>query len=179
MSYIEENMMEGEKIVARATLHPFVYYKPALLAVLAIVLPIVLFIAYPDQLPVAETLIAAAVLLVVAAIWAAAIHGNRQYILTNRRLIEKVGIIRRESSEILLRKCEGVKLVQSIPGRIFNYGTVVVSTTGESFNDYHFIKDPVRFQTLVNQQIEHLSGYGSQQPQPQQGVKIEPVRGDN
>jgi len=175
MSYIEENMMEGEAIVMRAELHPIVYYKPVLLALAAIVLPVLLVLFWPESepMPITGTLIVTALLLLVAIVWAVAIHGNRQYILTNRRLIEKVGIIRRESSEILLRKCEGVKLVQSIPGRILNYGTVVVSTTGDSYNDYHFIKDPVRFQTLVNQQIEHLSGNNAQQ-QPKTPV-VEPL----
>jgi len=174
MSYIEDNMMEGEQIVARAELHPFVYYEPVLLAILAIALPFILPILMPDTIPTLYMLAGAVILLVVAAIWAVSIHGNRQYILTNRRLIEKVGIIRRVSSEILLRKCEGVKLVQSIPGRIFDYGTVIVSTTGDSYNEYKYIKDPVRFQTLVNQQIEHLNSFGGQHHSPQP-VKIEPV----
>jgi hypothetical protein len=49
-----------------------------------------------------------------------------------------------------------VQLSQSIMGRILNYGTVIVSTTGEATNDYKFIKDPIRFSTLINQQIDAL-----------------------
>lgn len=152
MGYIEQNLMEGEQIITRAQLHYIVYWKPALMILAALILFV--FQISPDVYTYQGYL--AAILLVIALISILVIHGNRKYILTNRRLIEKVGIIRRESREILLRKCEGVQLSQSIMGRIFDYGTVVVSTTGEAENEYRYIQSPVRFQTLINQQIDHL-----------------------
>ncbi|MBR6963666.1 MAG: PH domain-containing protein [Prevotella sp.] len=152
MGYIEQNLMEGEQIITRAQLHYIVYWKPALMILAALLLFV--FQISPEVYTYQGYL--AAILLVIAFISILVIHGNRKYILTNRRLIEKVGIIRRESREILLRKCEGVQLSQSIMGRIFDYGTVVVSTTGEAENEYRYIQSPVRFQTLINQQIDHL-----------------------
>ncbi|MBO4826078.1 MAG: PH domain-containing protein [Prevotella sp.] len=152
MGYIEQNLMEGEQIIMRAQLHYIVYWKPAVLILLALILFV--FQISPEVYSYQGIL--AAILLVIAFISILVIHGNRKYILTNRRLIEKVGIVRRESREILLRKCEGVQLSQSIMGRLLNYGTVVVSTTGEAENDYKYIQAPVRFQTLINQQIDHL-----------------------
>ncbi|MBR6493828.1 MAG: PH domain-containing protein, partial [Prevotella sp.] len=69
-------------------------------------------------------------------------------------LILKRGIIRRESTDLILRRCEGVSIRQSITGRIFRYGTVSVST-GEVVNEFRLIEDPVRFSTQINQQISH------------------------
>jgi len=152
MGYIEKNLMEGEHIVMRAELHYIVYWQPALL----ILLSILLFVFQISPEVYTYQGIVAAILLVVAFFMVVYIHGNRKYILTNKRLIEKIGIIRRDSRELLLRKCEGVQLSQSIMGRILNYGTVIVSTTGEASNDYKFIKDPIRFSTLINQQIDAL-----------------------
>ena len=152
MGYIEKNLMEGEHIVMRAELHYIVYWQPALL----ILLSIMLFVFQISPEVYTYQGIVAAILLVVAFFMVVYIHGNRKYILTNKRLIEKIGIIRRDSRELLLRKCEGVQLSQSIMGRILNYGTVIVSTTGEATNDYKFIKDPIRFSTLINQQIDAL-----------------------
>ena len=152
MGYIEQNLMEGEQIIMRAQLHYIVYWKPAALILLALILFV--FQISPDVYTY-QGIIAAA-LLIIAFISILFIHGNRKYILTNRRLIEKVGIIRRESREILLRKCEGVQLSQSIMGRMLNYGTVVVTTTGEAENDYKYIQAPIRFCTLINQQIDRL-----------------------
>ncbi len=152
MGYIEKNLMEGERIVMRAQLHAVVYVWPVVLAIASLV--VMGFAAFIDQ--TAYPLTVGVVMLLVAVIWAVLIHDNRKYVLTNKRLIEKVGIVRRESREILLRKCEGVQLSQSMLGRILGYGTVTVSTTGEAVNDYRYIKDPIRFSTQINQQIDRL-----------------------
>ena len=60
-------------------------------------------------------------------------------------------------SELMLRKCEGIQVEQSILRRILNYGTLLV-TTGEVTNRYKKIKDPVTFSTRINEQIDELRG---------------------
>ncbi|MBR5918361.1 MAG: PH domain-containing protein [Prevotella sp.] len=148
MGYIEKNLMEGEQIVYEARQHWIIYWKPFLLLLVAIGL-----FAIPSQyMELTIQMIASATLLVVAAIWAVNIYGGRKYILTTSRLILKRGIIRRESTDLILRRCEGVSIRQSIAGRIFRYGTVSVST-GEVVNEFRLIEDPVRFSTQINQQI--------------------------
>ena len=148
MGYIEKNLMEGEQIVYEARQHWIIYWKPFLLLLVAIGL-----FAIPSQyMELTIQMVASATLLVVAAIWAVNIYGGRKYILTTSRLILKRGIIRRESTDLILRRCEGVSIRQSITGRIFRYGTVSVST-GEVVNEFRLIEDPVRFSTQINQQI--------------------------
>lgn len=148
MGYIEKNLMEGEQIVYEARQHWIIYWRPFLLLLLAIAL-----FAIPTQgTEFTVQMVASATLLVVAAIWAVNIYGGRKYILTTSRLILKRGIIRRESTDLILRRCEGVSIRQSITGRIFRYGTVSVST-GEVVNEFRLIEDPVRFSTQINQQI--------------------------
>ncbi|MBR5634295.1 MAG: PH domain-containing protein [Prevotella sp.] len=148
MGYIEKNLMEGEQIVYEARQHWIIYWRPFLLLLLAIAL-----FAIPTQgTEFTVQMVASATLLVVAAIWAVNIYGGRKYILTTSRLILKRGIIRRESTDLILRRCEGVSIRQSITGRIFHYGTVSVST-GEVVNEFRLIEDPVRFSTQINQQI--------------------------
>ena len=75
--------------------------------------------------------------------------------LTSRRLIFKRGIIKRTSFELLLRKCEGIRIEQSIMGRMLGYGSVLV-TTGEATNRYDYIKHPLEFSTAINQQIDNV-----------------------
>lgn len=148
MGYIEKNLMEGEQIVYEARQHWIIYWRPFLLLLVAIAL-----FAIPSQyMELTIQMVASATLLVVAAIWAVNIYGGRKYILTTSRLILKRGIIRRESTDLILRRCEGVSIRQSITGRIFRYGTVSVST-GEVVNEFRLIEDPVRFSTQINQQI--------------------------
>ena len=153
MSYIEKNLMEGEQIAYEARQHWIIYWKPFLLVLLAIAL----FAIPTSDVQLLVQVIAAAVLVCIAFIWAMNIYGGRKYILTNRRLILKRGIVRRESTDLILRRCEGVSISQSIMGRILGYGRVEV-TTGEVVNSFRHIEDPVRFSTQINQQIVNAVG---------------------
>ena len=148
MSYIEKNLMEGETIVHEARQHWIIYWKPFLLMLLGIAL----FAIPTKDVELLIQVIAAAVLFVIAAIWAVNIYGGRKYILTTSRLILKRGIVRRESTDLILRRCEGVSIRQSVMGRILGYGTVAV-TTGEVVNSFLRIEDPIRFSMEINQQI--------------------------
>ena len=145
MSYIEKNLMDGEQIVYEARQHWIIYWLPALLLVVAVAQ-----FAFPLDL-LLQACIALA-LAAIAGIWALNIYGGRKYILTTKRLILKRGIVKRESLDLILRRCEGVSIKQSIIGRILDYGTVVVST-GEVANSFERILNPVKFSSQINQQI--------------------------
>ena len=140
--------MTGEKVAYQAKQHSIIYTGPIILALVS-------FCAF--LLPI-ETWMNACICLAVlfiALCWAISIYGGRQYVVTTNRLIFKRGIINRNTHELLLKKCEGVQVDQSISGRIFNYGTVVV-TTGEVTNRYKYISHPLRFSTKIHEQISKL-----------------------
>lgn len=145
--YVENNLMSGEKLVYEAKLHVIVYLPPLLVQLLALIL----FAVVPTDI--------VAVLVIVIAImctfWCVLIHGGRQFFLTSKRVIVKQGIIERKINELMLRKCEGIQVEQSILGRILNYGTLLV-TTGEATNSYKSIKKPIEFSTRINEQIDKL-----------------------
>lgn len=152
MGYIEKNLMENEKVVYSAQLHPIVYFWPIIMGIVAIA---VMAIPMGKDVEFVIKLAAGFILLVIAFIWCVSINGGKQYVVTTRRLIFKRGIIKRTSMELLLRKCEGVKIEQSVMGRLLNYGTVIV-TTGEASSSYSHIKSPLTFSTQINQQIDNL-----------------------
>ena len=148
MSYIEKNLMEGEQIIYEARQHWMIYWKPFVLLLIAIGL----FAIPTSDVTLIMQICMSVLLLVVAGIWALNLYGGRKYILTNRRLILKRGLVRRESTDLVLRRCEGVSISQSIIGRMLSYGTVTVST-GEVANEFQLIEHPVTFATQINQQI--------------------------
>ena len=153
MGYIEKNLMDGEQIVYEARQHWMIYWKPFLLLLIGIDL----FAIPTSDMALIMQICMSLVLLVVAGIWAVNIYGGRKYILTNRRLILKRGLVRRESTDLVLRRCEGVSIAQSIMGRMLGYGTVTVST-GEVANQFQLIEHPVEFATHINQQIADAVG---------------------
>lgn len=148
MGYIQSHLMTGEKIVYQAKQHGIIYTGPVLVALLAIAA-----IFLPVE-PLVIVCICAAILIFALA-WAISIYGGRQYVVTTHRLIFKRGIINRNSFELLLNKCEGVQVDQSILGRMLNYGTVNV-TTGEATNKYNYISRPLTFSTKIHEQIFNL-----------------------
>ncbi|WP_244437312.1 PH domain-containing protein [Bacteroides reticulotermitis] len=64
----------------------------------------------------------------------------------------KTGIISRCAVDLILAKCEGLHIRQSVLGRIFNFGTITV-TTGGVTSSYPYIADPLAFRREVNTQI--------------------------
>lgn len=149
MGYIENNLLNGEEIKFEANLHWLVYLRPILMTILVFVL--FGFAVYMDY--TTAGLIGLAVFLVVIFFWCLEINGGKRYVVTTKRVIFKKGFIKRTSFDLMLHKCEGVMVEQSILGRIMNYGTVIV-TTGEASNNYRYIRNPFGFSTAINQQID-------------------------
>jgi uncharacterized membrane protein YdbT with pleckstrin-like domain len=148
MGYIQKNLMAGEKVVYEAKQHGIVYVGPFFVALLAF------FVVFIPMDPLAILCICM-LFFTIAFGWAMSIYGGRQYVVTTHRLIFKRGIINRNSFELLLRKCEGIQVDQSILGRLLDYGTVNV-TTGEATNSYMYISHPLAFTTKIHEQINNL-----------------------
>ena len=152
MSLSKNNMMEGENVICEAKFHYMIYWLPILLTLLAVVLPFI---------PTGEgtlkyRLIFSGIFLVLALLWYIVINNGKKFVLTNKRIILKTGIIMRNSKELMLRKCESINVKQSILGRIFNYGDVIVST-GEEKDVFQYIWSPMAFSTKINEQIDKIS----------------------
>lgn len=65
--------------------------------------------------------------------------------ITNKRVIVKLGFIRRQTIEINLGKVESVQVDQSLWGRMFNYGSLIITGSGTSQAPIHAISDPMGF----------------------------------
>jgi uncharacterized membrane protein YdbT with pleckstrin-like domain len=63
--------------------------------------------------------------------------------------VHKQGFIRRETFEMSLDKVESVDVDQSIFGRIFNYGNVVVRGVGEGAKKIKTIASPLAFRNSI------------------------------
>lgn len=68
-----------------------------------------------------------------------------EFAITNKRVILKVGLIRRITLEMNIAKIESVSVDQSILGRLLNYGTIKVTGTGGTGQPFHCIVDALTF----------------------------------
>jgi len=64
---------------------------------------------------------------------------------TNKRVIAKFGFISRQTVEININKVESIQVNQGILGRIFNFGTLIISGAGNPQAPIPGISDPMAF----------------------------------
>lgn len=146
MSYIESNLQPGEEIIYKAKLHIFLFLQPVVLLLLG-------WWLYGTD---AKVLHYGGIFLLfiglVSLVQRIMVKLGSVYAVTNKRVILKTGIISRKAVDLVLAKCEGLHIKQSVLGRIFNYGTITV-TTGGATSSYPFIADPLAFRREINMQI--------------------------
>lgn len=65
--------------------------------------------------------------------------------VTNRRVIAKFGFISRRTVELNITKVESVQVDQSALGRLFDFGTLVISGSGGSQEPIPGISKPMAF----------------------------------
>lgn len=73
--------------------------------------------------------------------------------VTNRRALIEVGILSRHSVELLLTKVEAISVDQKLPGRLFGFGTIVVTGTGGTREAFARIAHPLCFRTEVQSRV--------------------------
>src|SRR5262245_51100037 len=79
--------------------------------------------------------------------------------ITSKRVIAKFGFISRRTVEININKVESVQVDQGILGRIFNYGTLVISGAGDPQAPIPGISEPMAFRrAFIEAQDRSKSG---------------------
>ncbi len=74
-----------------------------------------------------------------------------EFAVTTTRLIFKVGIVARYTTELLLGKVESIGVQQKLLGRLLNYGDLVVTGTGGAREVFPRVHDPIGFRNHVQQ----------------------------
>lgn len=79
--------------------------------------------------------------------WVAALirYLTTELAFTNKRVIAKFGFISRKTIELNLSKVESLQVNQGILGRIFNFGTLVISGAGNPQAPIPGISNPMTF----------------------------------
>ena len=146
MSYVDQNLMTGEQDVYRPKLHWVIFISPALLLILGLIL-----FAANGTLGGIVTALG-----VIGLIIAYLTVSTSEFAVTNKRVIIKVGIIKRNSLDTVLKKVESITVNQPIIGRMFGYGSIVVSGSGGTPQPFHKIANPLEFRKQVNEQVEKI-----------------------
>jgi uncharacterized membrane protein YdbT with pleckstrin-like domain len=134
-AYVDGNLLPGEQLIAEAELHWAIFVGPVLLLLFGLL-----------------TGPAKGIIITLAVIWGIfrfLVYSTTELAITNKRVIAKTGIIRRNSVEISNSKVEGITYHQGIIGRIFGYGSILVRGTGIGQVPIPFIAQPEYFKREV------------------------------
>ena len=74
---------------------------------------------------------------------------STEIVVTDLRVIYKVGIIRRRTVEMNISKIETVDVDQGILGRMLGFGTVIIRGTGAGFEPLRRVEDPVALRNAI------------------------------
>jgi uncharacterized membrane protein YdbT with pleckstrin-like domain len=140
MSYVDNSLIPDEQVVFRTRLHLIIFFIPIVLFAISVCL-------YVYSVP-----LAAESVLAVAILWFLVKYvdyASSEFAVTNKRVIIKVGVLRRRTVEMLNTKVEAVSVNQGIFGRIFGYGNIVVTGTGGTNEPFNGISSPLEFRRAV------------------------------
>jgi uncharacterized membrane protein YdbT with pleckstrin-like domain len=140
MSYVDNSLIPDEQVAFRTRLHLVIFLPPILLLGLSLLL-----FAYGIAL-------GGEVVLAVAILWGLVKYvdyASSEFAVTNKRVIIKVGILRRRTVEMLNTKVEAIAVNQGIIGRILGYGNIVVTGTGGTNEPFNGISSPLEFRRAV------------------------------
>ncbi len=147
MSYVENNLLPNEQVTYWAKLHWIIYVWPMIILIGAVAAAVGF-----GALGLHGGWIASAVLAVIALLaflppWIDSL--SSEFAVTNKRVLIKIGLIRRHSLELLLQKVEGIGVDQTLAGRILGYGTITVTGTGGTRESFRRIARPLEFRRQV------------------------------
>jgi uncharacterized membrane protein YdbT with pleckstrin-like domain len=123
MSYVENNLIQGEQVVYRAELHWIIFIWPVIFSLILIGIPWLIAAILQKK--------------------------TTEMAVTNKRVIIKTGIISRRTIEMNLSKIENIEVNQNIIGRIFGYGIITIVGTGGTHEPFKNVSQPLDFRKSV------------------------------
>ena len=162
----DETDVNGDTVLYRARLHRLLFLRPFLWILLGLVLlatvwgwPWLAPRYVPDAPPgpLAEPYVWLPLglggLVLVWGLFLLVSHlgrvGTTEMIVTSRKVVFRSGFFSRQTIEMVNSKIETVQVDQSFLGRIFDYGTIIITGTGGSLEPIAMIAHPRQLQQAI------------------------------
>ena len=157
-SYVETIIGPGENIVYVGRVSLLTILSSLLGGTLLFAVSIGLLLLSVGSPDIMRALAGIAAALGVLVIVVAIVRRNStELAVTNRRVIAKFGLIARRTVEMNLAKIESVRVEQTVMGRLFGFGSLVVTGTGATMDPIRFIADPIAFRQAIQAATDALT----------------------
>lgn len=128
---VEEHLQPGEEILYRAHTSRISLVPLAVLLAIALAAAVLAW-SWAENVPGTIVALIAAALIGIVLAWKDFVLRSNEYVLTNHRVIQQMGILNKRSVDSRLDKINNVEHRQSVWGRIFGYGEVAIDTASET-----------------------------------------------
>ncbi len=186
-SYVEQTLAPNEHIKARANFN-WTYNFGSWFFFLLGLLPVVAFAVagLVSRMPFAEYAVglwisvAGGVLGIILLVSHYIVLWTTEIVVTSFRFVYKTGLVSRKSNEVSLNKIEEISMSQSILGRMFGYGELIIRGTGVGVIELPSLDNPVQLRRDIEEAKANLRQEGrsdfnaeAQQFDPQQGQQMD------
>ena len=144
MGYVDNNLMTDEQVIYRTRLHHVVLFWP----VVTLAIGSLLYRWEPSGASRFVTFVG-----IVATVVMFLRYVTSEFAVTDKRVIMKVGWIRRHTLETLLAKVENIGVDRSITGRLLGFGSVTVTGTGGTVAQFKHVRAPMALREHVQEQV--------------------------
>jgi uncharacterized membrane protein YdbT with pleckstrin-like domain len=161
---IEAQLQPGEEILYRAYLTPWTLVPTAAVAGVALVLAAVAWFGF-QHAAVALLLLAVAVIAAAVYAWKDFVRRANDFVLTNHRIIQEIGVVSRRSIDSRLDKINNVEHRQTLWGRLLGYGDVEIDTASQSgVSVFRSISHPLELRNAILAAAEQYRSSGRLPP---------------
>ena len=155
MSYVKRVIQPGERIVMDGRISWVIYHRAIFCLILGGVLLILEWVFVPQRDMRTYLMLGTAAAFALAALVTAAqawfVRWTTEIAVTDKRIIFKRGFIRRHTAEMSIDKVTTVDVIQSIWGRIFDYGLVEIHTAGgvSAMEHLDLVANPIALRNAI------------------------------
>ena len=155
MAYVDKILLPDERIIYAATLHWVIYLQGLVVTLFGGILgsmshPLMaLLFGEKIGAQFARSISVVSMVIVLVGALLVLVANLRQtsteIVITNKRLIAKYGIVARATFEILANRITGANFDQSVAGRVFGFGTILVHGAGGEISPIDMVSNPQLF----------------------------------
>jgi uncharacterized membrane protein YdbT with pleckstrin-like domain len=167
MGYIESNLVPGERIVFKTRFHWWRWGQRALVAAAIIVVALLLLVAFALQPLLRQasptvstiTLVSCVGLIIISGAFAALVidyiaWSTSELGVTNRRILAKQGLLRRQITDISVSHFESCQIMETLGGRLLGYNTLILTGSGGTREEFRFVAHTRELCNHITEQVD-------------------------
>jgi membrane protein YdbS with pleckstrin-like domain len=153
-SYIESQLMPGERLIALTSISAAVVIAPFILTIVAALFFVTALVLRGEAAGVLGLFSAIGLIVFGAVTLTHAVErATKEFGLTDRRVIIKSGWIGTHVREMPLGKIEAIRVRQGIEGKLLGFGTIIVTGSGGTHRRMVNVEDPFGFYQLLQAEV--------------------------